>query len=248
VRVVVLQKIAALYAQVALAAPCAQAPAVDAVVARVLALQLAAAKPAPARFVGQVHELGAQQLVLVVEREPAHGAPAYAGHAVVDVVHAEARAGVGGDTRAEHIFLQRRFAHLRDHGRGPWVGRRGVEQQKHGVVIAARGQALLGIEHLRLGVEAARGQACDAARAFRVVALAAFDAQGAEEIRGAGVVEHAQRRFVAVGVYVGAAALYARGGVAARLQLVQALFFRGVPAGLREGLAGRELPASLHAL
>lgn len=166
----------------------------------------------------------------------------------MNVLQRQARPAVGRKPRAEHQLLQRRFAHLGHHGGGLRVGALGVEREEHRVVVAAAGQPQLGVEQLGFVVDSARGQARQAPGAVGVIALAAFHAQGAEAIHRAGLVGDVELGFVLVGVDLGAAAGDAGGGVAAGLQLAQAIGFGGVPGGLGEGLPGRERPVALHAL
>ncbi len=246
--VVVLQEVAAVDVPGAFRAAAAQAHAVGVVAAGFLALHLRTAEPAPAALFGQGRPFGGQQARFLVDGDLAHGAPADAGQAVVDVVHAQARTGVGGDADAEHHLLQRRLAHLRGDGRGLRIGTVGVEGEEHRVVVAAAGQACLRVQQFLLGVVRARGQARDAARAVGVVAVRALHAQRAEAVGRARGVGHAQPGLAAVGVDLGAAGVDARRGVAADLQLAQAVGLGAVPGVLREGLAGLQRPGALDAL
>ena len=248
VGVVVLQKIVAVDVLGALAAATAHAPAVDIVVARGLALQLPAGEPAPTVVVGQIGPLGAGELAFAVEREFAHRAPAQQRHLVVNVLHRQTRAAVGRDAGAEHQFLQRRFTHLCHHGRCLRCAAVGVEREEHRVVIAAAGQAQLGVEHVGLVVHRASGQAGQAPRAVGVVTLAALHLQRAKPVGRAGVVGHAELGLVFVGVDFCAAVGDLGRGVATRLQLAQAAGLGAVPGRLGERLAGRQRPVFLHAL
>ena len=164
----------------------------------------------------------------------------------MDVVHAQARTAVGRHTHTKHPLLQFRLAHLRCDGHGSGVGAVGVERQKHGIVIAAAGQALLCVQHPRFAVDRTGRQACQIARAIGVIAFVAFNAQRAKAKGRAGVVVHAQRGLVRVGVHFGTAVGNARGRVAAGAQCAQALVLGVVPARLGERLPRCERPLVLH--
>ncbi|MNS79341.1 hypothetical protein D3C72_1129930 [compost metagenome] len=159
------------------------------------------------------------------------------------VVDRQARAVVGGEAHAHHDLLQRRLAQLGDHGRGQRCVAVGVEREEHRVVVAAAGQALLGVEQLLLVVVGAGGQARDAARGVGVVALHAAQHQRAELVGRARLVGHAEAGLVAVGVDLGAADLHAAGGKALGREAAQRGGLGVVPRALREGLAGAQRPA-----
>ena len=164
----------------------------------------------------------------------------------MDVVNRQPRPAVGRQAGTKHHFLQLRLAHLGHHGHGQRVGALRVQRQKHCIVIPAAGQAQLRVQQLRLVVDRARGQARQAARAIGVVALVAVHAQRAKAVQRARVVGHAQARLVLVGIHLGTAVGDARRGVAAHLQLAQAIVLGAVPRRLGEGLARRQPPAVLH--
>ena len=166
----------------------------------------------------------------------------------MDVFQGQACAAVGREARTKDQLLHRGLTHLRHHGGGLRVGALGVEREEHGVVVAAAGQAQLGVQHFGLVIHGARGQSCQAPRTVAVVALGALHAQGAESVGGAGVVAHAQLGFVPVGIDLGPAVGDAGRGVAPGLQLAQPVVLGVVPGRLGKGLPGGEGPVALQAL